>query len=272
MNRVGILGCGWLGIEVAKRLSEEGKEVNGSTTTSSKLVELESFRINAFLLNVTAEVHDQEWKKFLEVDTLFINLPPSAASSNQQSYAKGFEQLMPIIESSPIKHIVFISSTSVYENNNNWVTETAQLSNDDRAQRLIDAEKVFTKSNQFSTVIIRFAGLFGKSRNPINYLSGKKRQEDGRQPINLIHLVDCVNISILALDYMQNEVFNAVADKHPTKEEFYNEMAKVFNVDAPEFLNNSELNSYTYKIISNEKLKKTFNYSFKFPNPLLFKD
>ena len=50
--KISILGCGWLGFPLAKKLIEIGFEVKGSTTSENKLALLKSNNIEPFLLRL----------------------------------------------------------------------------------------------------------------------------------------------------------------------------------------------------------------------------
>lgn len=41
MQKISVLGCGWLGLPLSKKLIESGFVVKGSTTSSEKLSQLE---------------------------------------------------------------------------------------------------------------------------------------------------------------------------------------------------------------------------------------
>ena len=58
-----------------------------------------------------------------------------------------------------------------------------------------------------------------------------------------------------------NQIFNACADSHPTRREFYKKEAEKVGRDDLEFENNSE---NQYKIVSPKKLINTLNYKFKY--------
>ena len=65
----------------------------------------------------------------------------------------------------------------------------------------------------------------------------------------------------------ESEIFNACSDKHPTKGEYYSQMAKEFDRTV---LNISPKSNNSGKIISNQKSKTKLNYQYKKPDPWLF--
>ena len=82
--------------------------------------------------------------------------------------------------------------------------------------------------------------------------------------INMIHRDDCIAIikEIINQD-IWSEVFNAVADQHPTRDEFYSAAASQLDKQKPLF---SFEQPSVYKIISNEKVKSLLNFQFKYPD------
>lgn len=52
MDKVSIIGCGWLGLPLAKFLVQKGFPVKGSVTTESKINQLASLGIKPFLINL----------------------------------------------------------------------------------------------------------------------------------------------------------------------------------------------------------------------------
>jgi 3-hydroxyisobutyrate dehydrogenase-like beta-hydroxyacid dehydrogenase len=50
MTHISILGCGWLGLPLAKALLENGISINGSTTSIEKLSVLENSGIQPHLI------------------------------------------------------------------------------------------------------------------------------------------------------------------------------------------------------------------------------
>ena len=50
--KISILGCGWLGLPLAKKLIENGYEVKGSTTSESKLELLKNAGISPYQIKM----------------------------------------------------------------------------------------------------------------------------------------------------------------------------------------------------------------------------
>ena len=54
MKQISILGCGWLGLPLAKSLLEKGFSINGSTTSFEKISILDKAGITPFIVSLSA--------------------------------------------------------------------------------------------------------------------------------------------------------------------------------------------------------------------------
>lgn len=245
MQTVSILGCGWLGKPLAISLIKKGFLVKGSTTSVDKLNVLSEDGIQPFLVDISS---NKTFFEFLNADVLIIAI----TSKNKDD----FKRLISQIEESKIKKIIFISSTSVYDSLNKEITEEEDT-NDKPLARI---EKLFLKNNSFKTTIIRFAGLFGVERHPGNWFKNGRKIPQPNGFVNMIHQEDCINIigEIIKQDCF-GEIFNACANHHPTRKEFYVKAKLSRGFKVPEFIENEEL---SWKIISSNKLQNTLNYEF----------
>ncbi|MDO9038711.1 MAG: NAD-dependent epimerase/dehydratase family protein, partial [Lutibacter sp.] len=111
-----ILGCGWLGKPLAVSLMKKGFTVKGSTTSEEKLGEFQEIGIRPFLISLDNLTHNIS--AFLDSEILIVALPSKDIES--------FRNLIGHIEKSPIKKVIFISSTSVYGNSEEVVTEESE--------------------------------------------------------------------------------------------------------------------------------------------------
>ncbi|MFH6945604.1 SDR family oxidoreductase [Flavobacterium sp. FlaQc-50] len=270
MTQISILGCGWLGLPLAKQLIAKGNRINGSTTTDSKLSILQNTGINAFLVSIEEGQISETIIPFLDKsDVLIIDIPPKLRAENQDSEKKVFvekiKNLIPFIEKASVKKVLFVSSTSVYGNENSTITEETNPNPDtESGKQLLLAEAVLQNNPNFETTILRFGGLIGEDRQPVKFLAGKENLTNPDAPVNLIHQKDCIGIieEIITLAKW-NEVFNAAAPFHPTREEYYTQKAIDLNLALPKF---SSEKSNNRKIISSKKIETLLDYSFKLEN------
>ncbi len=277
MTQISILGCGWLGLPLAKKLIEEGHSVNGSTTSENKLSIFRDLGINPFLVilsEVEGALESESVSKTItdflaKSEILIIDIPPklrgSAASFPtplEMTFVKKIENLIPFIEKSTVKKVLFVSSTSVYGDENGVITEETEPNPDtESGKQLLLAEALLQNNRNFETTILRFGGLIGEDRQPVKFLAGKENLENADAPVNLIHQNDCIGVIQEIINQSKwNEVFNAVAPFHPTRSAYYTQKAIDLNLALPKF---SSEKSNIKKTISSEKTERVLNYKFK---------
>jgi nucleoside-diphosphate-sugar epimerase len=244
-QKISILGCGWLGLPLATYLLDKKYIVKGSTTSSDKIAHLRSNNIEPFLIDIDSLHIDSE---FFNSDILIIAI----TSKNVES----FQKVVSEIEKSSIKKVIFISSTSVYPTSKMPITEKSET----LKSPLALIEQWFLSSTIFKTIVIRFGGLFGEERQPGNFFKGGRVIKNPEGVVNMIHRDDCIAIieQFLEKDSL-NDVYNASANSHPTRREFYTKAKQNLGFDIPVFEENKPVE---IKLISSEKLIKNLNYNF----------
>ena len=191
---------------------------------------------------------------FLQSTTLIINIPSKDVA--------GFGRLINKIAYSNVKHVLFVSSTSVYPATNRIILESDGA--ESPTHPLTTIENLFTENNNFETTIVRFGGLIGYSRHPGRFFRNRKVVRNPEAFVNLIHRDDCINIiEQIVTRGVWGETFNCCADTHPTKRAFYAQAAAQLGVPAPNFDTSGET---VYKIIDNSKIKQALDYSFVHPD------
>ena len=242
---ISVLGCGWLGLPLAKSLLKKGNILKGSTTSLDKIELLESFKIQPFLVDISL---DQTLDDFLNTDVLIIAITSKDID--------GFKTLISKIEQAPVKNIIFISSTSVYPNLNRVVTEKDATVD----SPLATIEKLFINNINFKTTILRFSGLFGGERQPANWFKGGRAIPQPEGFVNLIHQVDCIQIIEKIIEENSfGEIFNASTNHNPKRRVFYTKVKVDNGFEKPVFKEDEPL---SWKIISSEKLQQKLNYKF----------
>jgi len=226
----------------------KGNHVKASTTSESRLPELSSVKVEPFIVDI--ERLSNNLQTFLQANILIINIPSKSID--------GFIGLLKEIENSEVEKLLFVSSTSVYENKNKTISESD--GEESITNPLLTIENLFRNSSKIKTTIVRFGGLIGYSRNPGKFFSKGRIVHNPDSNVNLIHRDDCIEIISQILEQeVWGEIFNCCADTHPTKREFYTHAAKSIGYPVPKFEDSS---SVSFKIISNQKVKQHLNYKF----------
>ena len=273
-EKIAILGCGWLGLPLAKSLLSKDYEVKGSTTSESKLDLLKNVGISPFQIQLEEHQIIGNMEDFLkETDVLVIDIPPGlrreTSTSNEMTFVNKVKMLIPFIEKSGAQKVVFVSSTSVYGDSFPIVeiTEETQPNPDtESGKQLVIAETLLQSNPHFKTTLIRFGGLLGEDRHPVKFLAGRANVENPEAPVNMIQRKDCIGIIEKTLDFARddswewNQTFNAVAPQHPTRKAYYHKKAENLNLPLPTFAENSESKG---KMISSKKIETILGYSFQ---------
>lgn len=261
MNKtISILGCGWVGIPLAKELIKRGFEVKGSTTTPEKLLALSIEGIVPCSVKIDNQSSSYE-DDFFKCDTLIISLPPKRNETERNTYVEKIQRIKELAILDGITQLIFLSSTSVYGDLNSVVNEnTPPKPETESGKILLQAEGILKESDRFKTTIVRFGGLIGPKRNPGRFMAGKHNIPNGLAPVNLIHQADCVGIITAVIDQDRyGDILNACAPDHPTRANFYTAAAEISGLEKPTFID--ELT--TWKIVKSDNVIKLLNYTFK---------
>lgn len=273
-KKISILGCGWLGLPLAKSLLAKGYEVKGSTTSESKLDVLKNAGILPFQIQLEEHQIIGNMEDFLkETDVLVIDIPPGLrreiSTSNEMTFVNKVKTLIPFIEKSGIPKVIFVCSTSVYGDVFPIVEiteETKPNPDTESGKQLAITETLLQSNSHFKTTVIRFGGLLGEDRHPVKFLAGRTNVENPDAPVNMIQREDCIGVIEKALEFARNDkwewnqTFNAVTPQHPTRKAYYHKKAENLNLPLPTFAENSESKG---KMISSKKVETILGYSFQ---------
>lgn len=262
---ISVLGCGWLGLPLAKKLLSEGHTVKGSTTNRDKMASLTAEGIIPYRIQIFEEGVQGDLTSFLsDAEILIIDIPPGTRQDPETNFVAKTGRLKEFIERSPVKHVLFVSSTSVYED----TAAIPEYTEDDPANgtspnslQLRGAETLLKKCENCTVSVVRFGGLIGPGRHPVKYLAGRKNIANPGAPVNLIHQEDCIGIILAIIEKkVWGEIVNAVYPEHPTKEDYYKSIALERNLVTPEFDHDR---TSVGKFIRSVKVKELLEYEFE---------
>jgi nucleoside-diphosphate-sugar epimerase len=266
IKRISILGCGWLGLPLGRFLAEKKFEVKGSTTHKDKLDELFQAGISPYLVKLDPYYSGNEIEAFLDSDLLIINIPPSLRTQSEEFHILQMKEVFERLKKSPVKYLIYISSTSVYPDLNQQAKEDEILLLENAGNKtLLQAEEIFRNEKNLQSLIVRCAGLAGDDRNLTKYFAGKENLKMGNAPVNLIHREDVIGVLYeLIKSNTWGETINICAPIHPLRKDLYPFLAQKYGFITPHY---DSLDNTSFKIINIDKLMSIVNYQFKFPDP-----
>ncbi|MBB2148431.1 SDR family oxidoreductase [Pedobacter gandavensis] len=256
---ISILGCGWYGLALAKRLVAEGYTVKGSSTSPEKMEILSSLGILPYLLNFQEEETAND-PDFFKTDILVIAIPPKRSSAEQSTFLGKVQKIAALAQEQQIPQVIFISSTAVYGECNSEITASSTPMPDTASGKAMLETEQFLASLSFNTTILRFAGLIGPGRNPGRFFAGKQDIPNGQAPVNLLHQEDCVAFTLSLIEQAAfGVIYNVCSPDHPSRQAFYVKAAEQSKLPLPSFID--EL--LNWKIISGEPVHSSFNYQYR---------
>jgi len=263
MSKISLLGCGWLGLPLAKSLVAKNHELKTSTTSSEKLDNLKGLGLNPYLITLSDAIEGDISGFLQDSEILIIDIPPNLTASENDNFTAKIKNLIPEIEKAAVEKVLFVSATSVYDDDESFriITEsTPENPVTESARQMLKAEEILFENKNFKTTSLRFGGLYGKERHPVKYLSGKSGIANPDAPINLIGLEDCIGIIEKIIEKEAwNEVFNGVNPQHPSRKEYYNGKASSLGLPLVDF---DESKVSVGKIIDSSKVQEVLGHEF----------
>jgi nucleoside-diphosphate-sugar epimerase len=201
-RRIVILGCGFVGLEVARLALARGLDVIGTTRGDSVRHDLggKTFETRA------VPVLTREWVASLALpdDGVLVTFPPDGRTD---------EDIAPALSGA---RIAYVSTTGVYGRARGRVDEsTAVDPSEPRAKERLAAERAYLGRG---ATVLRAAGIYGPGRGLHRRLmSGAFRiPAGGTNVVSRIHVTDLARLALALLDedHLRGQTF-VVADDAP---------------------------------------------------------
>ncbi len=234
---VGIVGCGYLGRALARRLRSDGVAV--FATTRARAAELAAAGVTPITLDVTDADSCRALSDYGRVDAWVyaVGYDRRASASMATVYIDGVRNVLAHLPPAPV---IAVSSTSVYgDASGGWVTESTPPNPRDESGRVVLAAEAVWRELRPAAMLLRFAGLYGPGRllREAALRAGQPLASWADGWLNLIHVEDgaAAIAELLARGFGAGGTFNA-SDGHPvTRREFYTHLAERLGAPAAQF-------------------------------------
>lgn len=273
MNRL-ILGCGYLGLRVARSWKSEGNNVYAVTRSQSNAQRMKQEGIIPVIADIT---EPDSLKGLPQADTILfsVGMDRKKYDSVFSVYVDGLKNVLSAISMVPAQ-LIYVSSTGVYGNfDGAWIDEDSPTTpTREGGKACLAAEKSLRKSRfAAQSCVLRFAGIYGPNRVPTQSLidsqQWKKISSNGF--LNLIHVDDGANIIQKVADQkIVQETFNVSDGNPPKRKEYYQFIAE--QLELPEIpweetdAVNRDARSGSNKRVSNQKLVGRLGNLFQYEN------
>ena len=281
MSRVVIVGCGYVGLELGRRLREAGHDVTGVRRSDEGLdavaaAGLDAQRADATDPGTLSALPDADWVVFA------ASSGGRGADAARRVYVEGLRNVIEEYggRSSPPDRLVYTSSTGVYgDHDGGFVDEETPIDpTTEKTRVLAEAERIAREEAANAGIdgtVARFAGLYGPGRYRLDrYLEGPVTEGY----LNMVHRDDAAGAVafLLESDLARDAVVLVVDDEPVDKWAFADWLAAECDVPEPpkrtidERLSDPDLSAaarrrlQTSKRCSNDRLR-ALGYEFAYP-------
>jgi len=239
-----IIGCGDIGLRVAKQLSRSHR-VFALTSQQSRFQELREVGATPILGNL--DQPESLWRLAGLAQTV-IHLAPPQNSGNRDCRTRNLIRIL-AQGSNAVRRLIYISTTGVYgDHRGAKVSEITPVNpQSERAKRRLDAERVLRlwgPANGVAVTILRVPGIYATDRLPIERLESKTpalvAEEDAYS--NHIQSDDLARLVCAAVYHGKPQrIINACDGGETKMGDYFDEVADAFGLQRPARLPGNEL-------------------------------
>lgn len=271
MKNVAIIGCGYVGSEVAHHWKMQGFTVTVTTTNADRLLELEAIADRA----IVVKGDDREGLKMAlqgqETVLLSIGAKTRDEAIYRNTYLKTAQTLVDLLPEIPeVRQIIYTGVYSVYgDRDGDRVDESFPVSPTSiQGQILWETENVLLSAatETRKICILRLGGIYGRDREIVKIfrrIAGQTLAGKGENISNWVHLEDIVQAIDFAREKQLGGIYNLVCDEQIPRRELLDRVCQTHNLSAIAW-DEKEI-SYPYHVrVSTQKIKEA-GFQFLYP-------
>ena len=268
--KVAIVGCGYVGTRVAKKLrGQSDYTVTATTTTPERVAQLEGVAQRVAVLKgndkdaMTAVLQGQ--------DAVLLCVGARNPHSYKESYLDTAKTLVSVLQQTPtVKQVIYTGTYSVYgDRQGELVTEESAVAPaNPNGEILAETERILlaASSPNLKVSILRLGGIYGPTRELVKIFggwAGSTRPGAGEDVTNWVHTDDIVGGMIFALENRLQGIYNLVGDVALSSGELLDRIFESHNLPKASWDGSPSVRPYNARV-SNQKIKAA-GYQFVHP-------
>lgn len=213
-----VVGCGYLGLRVARLWRHAGDRVYAVTRSAERARSLAAEGLDPIIGDVTAPAALPDLPA---IDTLFwaVGFDRASGASYRDVHVAGLGRVLDAIPGAP--RVVFASSTGVWGTEDGSVVDETTPAHPTReaGRVLLEAEAMLHTRTGDRGTALRFAGLYGPDRLPRldDLKAGRPIAADPDSWLNLVHVDDAARIVVAVAAAPHARRLYVVSDGHPVR-------------------------------------------------------
>ena len=234
VNKVLILGCGYVGEKLAVACMQQGVQVTGTTRSQARAGVLRGLGVDAVVVESPESLPGELLKQY---DAVLDSIPLTRGEQGMHtSQPEWLPKIAPKLNH--LKWAGYLSTTGVYgDADGAWVDEAFPCNpTSERGSERLKAEQVWLSSG-LPAEVFRLAGIYGPERNIIPRLMSGGYRAVRWQPehwSNRIHVDDIVEALMAAMNSPRRARICNLSDDEPLSHaDYVTELAQLIGAPPP---------------------------------------
>ncbi|MHC4696053.1 MAG: SDR family oxidoreductase [Planctomycetota bacterium] len=300
-KRIAIIGCGYVGCALGETLVRAGHDVIGTTISPQRVAGIEARGIRPVVLEHAQT--DRLHTLLSDCDAVYLTLAAGRKRGDYRKvYLEGVKNLLQACEGTPVKRIIYTSSTQVYgQENGTWVDESSPTEpQTENGRILLAAEQALlegtcavirpanrpaagfstptggprrdsrssdnSRSSEVCATVVRLGGIHGPGRDLIERVraAADKERSDADAYVNLIHRDDIVTALVRLLEVPYGGVLNLTDDTPIQRRELYDRIITAADLP-PVRWTMGDVSPSLGKRVRNTLIKRTLGLTLQYP-------
>jgi nucleoside-diphosphate-sugar epimerase len=276
-----ILGCGYVGLALARALRSLDVDVTGTTRSRDRFAQIAAAGAEPALADVMAPASLRPLRD-MSPDVVFDLVRPQQIDENRHT-TWGTRNIASAFERASLEALVYLSSTSVYGRRAGEVTDESTAVNPSSPVGLarVEAERIYLDQhaeNDLPVRICRVPGIYGPGRTLRQRLEtgAYRRLDDEKLWVSRIHVDDLATALIAAWKHGKAGEVYILCDDEPTTGQEYAELtASLLSLPMPPTVERDDIrqelshDAFERRIssrrCSNRRMREDLGVELKYP-------